>query len=284
MVLVGVASGQSSGEFDVASVKRAEAPHLPPVPLPSSVLLQMGFQGGPGTSDPGRIFYHQVSLKMLLAKAYDWNPDRIIGPGWLESEYYTVEAKVPPETSKKQVTSMMQKLLEERFQLKLHREAKSTQIYCLKVAKKGPKLQPAVERPVPANEEERKEWMKKMAEENRARTKERQAAREAAVARGEKPMNSRSFSMSSATMAEFADNLSGNLGVPVRDLTGIDGKYSFELRWNPEGAPSSTVDEAIPGTSIFSAIQEQLGLKLEATKDDVVFLVIDMVAKDPVSN
>ena len=90
--------------------------------------------------------------------------------------------------------------------------------------------------------------------------------------------------MALRTVGRHGSVRSGNLGVPVRDLTGIDGKYSFELRWNPEGAPSSTVDEAIPGTSIFSAIQEQLGLRLEAMKDDVVFLVIDMVAKDPVSN
>jgi uncharacterized protein (TIGR03435 family) len=276
-------SGQSSGQFDVASVKRAEAPQRP-MGFPSSLLMQIGFEGGPGTNNPGRIFYHQVPLKMLIAHAFEWDPDRINGPSWLDSEYYTVEAKVPPATTKDQAMAMLRSLIEERFQLKLHRDEKVTSVYRLKVAKNGPKLQPPVETTIPDDEEARKEFFKKQADDNRARTKALDEARAAATARGEKPRNSRSFGTTSATTEQFADALSKQIGIPVRDMTGIEGKHSFNLHWNPESPASATVDDGAPETSIFAAVKEQLGLQLEPAKDAVGFLVIDSVRKEPASN
>jgi uncharacterized protein (TIGR03435 family) len=92
------AAGQGTAdtpEFEVASVKQADIRDLGPLqPLPGLVAETAGFDGGPGTHDPGRINYHGVSLKMLLVRAYNVKPDQIVGPGWLGSERYTIEAKL----------------------------------------------------------------------------------------------------------------------------------------------------------------------------------------------
>lgn len=110
-------------EFEVASVKRVDPQtELPPgfqrlAMLPAEVREKMNFEGGPGSSDPGRIRYHDVSLKMLLARAYDVRRYQIEGPYWLDSERYVVEAKLRPDTTAEQLRLMLQKLLAERFQI-----------------------------------------------------------------------------------------------------------------------------------------------------------------------
>src|SRR5262249_51639724 len=90
---------------------------------------------------------------------------------------------------------------------------------------------------------------------------------------------SRWFHLPNATMAKFADTLSGNLDRPVKDMTQIEGLHSFDLRWYPEGANPDT-----SAPSIFAAIQEQLGLKLEPAKDSIELLMIESADKEPVSN
>lgn len=86
-------------------------------------------------------------------------------------------------------------------------------------------------------------------------------------------------------MTKLADFLSGQLGSPVTDMTGMKGFFAFTLEWTPDtrlGEPGSASDSA-PGASIFTALQEQVGLKLEARKRPVV-LVIDHVEKIPTGN
>jgi hypothetical protein len=97
-------------EFEAASVKRAASQAAaPPMQLPSSVREQMGFEGGPGTSDPGRIHYHGVTLMMLLVRAYNLKPDQISGPDWLDEERYTIDATLAPGANADQLRVMLQK-------------------------------------------------------------------------------------------------------------------------------------------------------------------------------
>ena len=210
------AAGQGTAdtpEFEVASVKPADIRDRGPLPfLPAPVAELMGFDGGPGTHDPGRIDYHGVSLKMLLARAYKLKSDQISGPGWLGSERYTIEAKLPPGTDADQLRLMLQKLLAERFRISLHREMKETPVYRLKVAKNGPLLKPPEDLPHYESEDERREAMRKGAIENMARMT---AAVEASTRSGIRT-NSRWFGLVRATTERFAEVLSGNLDRPVK--------------------------------------------------------------------
>jgi uncharacterized protein (TIGR03435 family) len=272
--------------FEVASVKRA-APADDRMTKMRAMMgplaEQFGFSGGPGTKDPGRIRYSGVSLKMLLVRAYHVRPYQISGPEWLDTERYDIEAKLPPGTDGDLLRAMLQKLLTERFQISLHRDMKELPVYRLTVAKNGPKLKAAEKTP---------ENMDPAAA--RAALQARTAALMAAAKNDGTPWQS--MWMGSATVAEFARNLESRLDRPVKDLTGLDGSYSFSLRWAPDsasplpvgmpmGGEGGPAGVAVPsGPSIFTAVQEQLGLKLEAARESIEFLVIDKVEKVPVSN
>jgi len=95
---------------------------------------------------------------------------------------------------------------------------------------------------------------------------------------------SRSFNLDNATMEKFAESLSPNLDRPVKDMTGLEGTYAFSLEWAPEKGPSTEPDDAPVGRSIFAAIQEQLGLRLEPGKENMDLLVVDKAEKEPISN
>jgi uncharacterized protein (TIGR03435 family) len=272
------ASGQTppgAPAFEVASVKPA-APDagrtMPFINGPAEELMR--FRGGPGSNDPGRIDYLGVTLKMLLKRAYDVAADQISGPGWLDTERYDIVAKVPPGTNGEQLRLMLQQLLTERFQIRLHRETKTLAVYSLTVAKNGPKLQPPEKLQEYKDDEERKSDMQKKASDSLQ-------ARIAAMNRGEH-MPGRSFHLASATVAKFAQSLSSNLDRSVKDKTGLDGLYSFSLSWEPDGA--KPVGDAPLGPSIFAAVEEQLGLKLQRENEQLELLVIDSAQKSPTSN
>jgi uncharacterized protein (TIGR03435 family) len=266
-------------EFEVASVKPADMRDRSPLPpLPGPVAEIVGFDGGPGTQDPDRINYRGVSLKMLLARAYKVKPDQIVGPGWLGSERYTIEAKLPPGTDADRLRLMLQKLLAERFRISLHRETKETPVYRLRVARNGPGLKPPQDLPHYDSEDERREAMRKELIENMAKMK---AAVEAGSRSGIRT-NNRRFALARATTEKFAEVLSGNLDRPVKDMTQLEGEYSFRLEWTPDSDLRD--DEPSSRVSIFTAIQEQLGLKLEAGNEAIELLVIDKADKTPTSN
>ena len=263
------ASGQ---EFEVASVKPADKQDRDRFSNLSGPAAEIvGFEGGPGTQDPGRIRYRGVSLKMLLARAYKVRPDQISGPGWLGAERYTIEATLPPDTKADQFRLMLQKLLTERFEMSLHKEMKQTPVYRLKVARNGPKLKPPEELPHYENDQERQAAMRKRGEENLAKMV---AATQAGIR-----TPGRSFGFARATMERFAGALSSNLDRTVKDMTQVQCEYSVHLEWTPD---NGTHDES--SVSIFVAIQEQLGLKLEAGNEPVELLVIDKAEKIRTSN
>lgn len=263
--------------FEVASVKPAapdSAASRMPAALPEAIQEQMRMSGGPGTKDPGRITYNGVTLKMLLKRAYDISPDQISGPDWLDSERYDIVAKVPPGTTPEQFRLMLQNLLAERFELRQHRETKTLPVYLLTVAKNGPKLESTETLPVYKDDEESKAASQKKAS-------EALAAMRAARQRGELTYG-RSFHLPNATVSKFIQSLAPNVDRPIKDKTQIEGAHSFTLKWTPEG--QLPAGDGPRGPSIYAALEEQLGLKLQPAKEEIELLVVDHAAKTPTAN
>jgi uncharacterized protein (TIGR03435 family) len=146
---------------------------------------------------------------------------------------------------------MLQTLLAERFQLKLHHSSKMVAGHSLAVAKGGLKVRPVE---VTGSQRNKMNWGKGRLLAERA------------------------------SMARLADALTRILGAPVIDKTGISGEYTFQLEWAPEGSqpmavPVTTSAETPTGPSLFTVLQQDLGLKLEPTKAPIEVLIIDRAEK-----
>ena len=304
-LIVGIACACALGqeaskrlEFEVASVK--------PSPPPGTGPMRFGIQGGPGSSDPGRLTCSHATLSYLLTYAYDVRRNQISGTQeWMDRDMFDVAAKVPEGATKEQVRTMLQNLLIDRFRLAAHRETKEMPIYALIVAKGRPKVEPA-ENAAPAT------------------TPKPDAAPSAPVRLQMGPdgcpevrvppgassamskgfmifMNGRAcLTASSQTMTWLAEQLTPRLGRLVVDMTGLKGEYAFRLRFDPGGAAApgpmappppgkgDTAARPVPDTEpfpdVFAAVQEQLGLKLESRKGPVDLLVIDHLEKTPTEN
>ncbi len=183
----------------------------------------------------------------------------------MQSAGFTVSATIPEGTTKEQFLLMKQNLLIERFKLAFHREQKEMQSYELVVAKGGPKMK---ESAGPLDPDERP-----------ARMAERKTDAEGfpVLPPGRVPMmmmlagGRASARYVAETMEQFAVSVSMLVHKPVADGTGLTGKYDFMLNWISEGAGPSIGDET--GPTLFRALPEQLGLKLEAKKGLVEVLV-----------
>ncbi len=126
--------------FEVASIK----PSPPPEPGKGRTF---GWNGGPGTDDPGMFRCSNCNLPMMLTLAYDVKGFQLTYPKWMDSERFEISAKVPAGATKAQLALMMQDLLTERFKLTLHRETKEMKVFDLTVAKGGPKFPQHVDQP-----------------------------------------------------------------------------------------------------------------------------------------
>ena len=177
-----------------------------------------------------------LRLFELIMSAWHLNRDQIVGgPNWLETAGWDVDAHFPAGAGPAQSPQMMQAMLSDRFHLLTHRETRTLPIYALTVAKGGPKLR-------------------------------------AGDGNGGMSAGARLIRYSSATMDELAGQLSSYVGRYVTDRTGMTGKYAIDLSFAPFD-PGASADDA--GPSIFQALQDQAGLKLEPTRGPVVVLVID---------
>ena len=188
-----------------------------------------------------------VPVRNLMYTAFNVQTWQLIGgPGWIDSEPYDIVAKLPAGTKPEQLNGMMISVLTDRVKLSVHRETRDYPIYRLVVAKDGSKF--------------------------RDSTAERTKA---TVAKGH-------LVIQHASLPIFASYLSGGhvADRPVVDATGIKGIYDFSLDWAPE---DSSRDGGASGPSIFTALQEQLGLRLEAHKSPFEFVVIDHIER-PTSN
>ncbi len=255
--------------FEAASVKPAQ-----------SMGGRFTMKGGPGTGDPVRIAYTNIMLRRILLVAYDVRDYQISGPDWLDSLRFDITAKVPAGASKAEFQAMLRNLLATRFQMVVHRETKELPIYELLVAKNGIRVKRVVDDGAPAATPGDQLATIKPIDGNDGFPALSLPAPGLVIEtrNGQVRVTSKETSM-----AKFADLLSGQLGHPVIDSTGLAGNYSFVLYFSPDGLSSS--DAAGPsGPSIFGALQEQLGLKLEARKGPVDLLVIDHAEKVPAGN
>ena len=180
--------------------------------------------------------------------AYGVRPDQISGgPAWLSSDHYDIIAKSGDEGALAwdRAMQMLQSLLADRFQLKIHREMKETPVYELVAGKNGPKLKEAAA-----------------------------DAKPGLVMRG--TASGMHMEVTKGTMDQLARQLSTTAGRPVVDKTGLTGSYAYTLDWvRADRIPDS--DSNLP--SIFNAVQEQLGLKLESTKAPVEVIIVDRAEK-----
>ena len=245
--------------FEVASGKPAIQPQSPLARVFGTMPLSLK------TRDPGRLKITSRSLRDIVAAAYMVQPLQVSGPAWMGDALFDIEAKIP-ENQTSQTAEMMQVLLEERFGLKLHRESRTVPGYELVVAKGGPKLTPPD--PLPDYSAMEPEERKKRLEEQVKQAQRRQMANPHA--------GSGSSWGGPMTIPELAVRLANQLGDPVADLTGIEGKYQVTI-----ATSSGNPDE--PDVTVFDAVAK-LGLKLESRKISVETLVIDEVSKVPTEN
>jgi uncharacterized protein (TIGR03435 family) len=196
---------------------------------------------------PLAVNMQDVTVATCIKWAYAVQDSQISGPPWLQSEHYDITARTDGRVTVEQLKLMMRTLLAERFQLTFHRQSKEMRSYVLTVAKSGHKL--------------------------------RESAAEAKPSR----QNSATGTAARAfTMGEFADFIAGPLKTPVVDMTGLKGKYDFVLDFTPylpENAQVMRPDYADTNGIIISALQGELGLKLESKRESVEVLVIDHVEK-----
>lgn len=201
-------------------------------------------------------------LRRLILFAYDMRDFQVTGgPDWVNTQVWEIHAKIdPPETDMKpadeatrralteRFSQRVRSLLADRFQFGCHIVTKELPVYELMLAKGGPKL---------------------------AETKAEPARQHSMSSNG----NSRKIDMSATgiTMADIARSLSGNVGRPVLDKTGLTGQYDLQMTWAPATPAAQESDTGPAGPSIFTAVEEQLGLKLVPAKGPV--LVVDSVEK-----
>ena len=246
--------------FEVASIKPSKS---------SGQFISMRMAPG------GRFSANNITAKQLIENAYDIQGFQISGgPNWLDSARYDIIAKAEDSPGKEgaslsagerelsfsQNRLRLQSLLAARFNLQCHNASKEGSVYALVIAKNGPKLQAA------------------------------SAGQQHSPNRGMR-MRPGQLDAQSATISFLAQALSRQLGRTVVDKTGLTGLYNFTLQWTPDqreaqmfkgpgagpGEPGVAPPPDASGPSVFTAIQEQLGLKLESQKGPVEILVIDHV-------
>lgn len=226
--------------FEVASIKPVES-----TPKSGRYIVMQG---------PHRFVAKDYTLKLLIAAAYNLNPKAVTGgPPWMESVHYDILALTPGEKQPNhdEQMAMLRTLLSDRFKLIFHREPRVFPIYVLTVARGGSKLKPSTSAPTD------------------------QPYLISTVYPGRIVMPARN-----ASMADFVSVLQrAILDRPVVDKTALPGRYDFDLEWAPDESqfngdiPAAPSDA--PEPAFFTAIQQQLGLRLEATRGPVDAIVVD---------
>jgi uncharacterized protein (TIGR03435 family) len=202
-----------------------------------------------------RVIVENKPVEDLLMVAYGLQKNQIAGlPDWAKTERFDVDGvpNIDGQPGWPQTQILMRKLLAERFGLKAHHEQREMQVYALTVAKSGPKLEPSKGDPngLP-----------------------RQDAHNSA---GERRVGFTNTSMKDLTLELLIE-----VDKPVVDRTGLDGRYDFKLAYTKDEANAPTDGSAPPG--LFTAIQEEMGLKLEPVKAPADVLVVDAVQR-PTAN
>lgn len=186
-------------------------------------------------SNNGRISMDNLSIKQLILTAYNIQNHQYSGPAWLDDERYNIEAKADTKVDQKEMQAMMQTMLADRFKLKVHHESKQVAGYALILAKGGLKLKPVEGEGSSMN------------------------------------TNNTRLAATHVDMPRIARYVSGLLGQPVVDETGIKDSFSFEMEFARPGREDKS--ETLP--TIFTALNEVLGLKLETRKVPIDVIIVD---------
>lgn len=214
--------------------------------------------GSLSNSDPLQFTAKNNTLKRLIMRAYGVNEYQVTGADWINNERFDVAAKYPealpkdPHQAALKLQAMLQKMLQDRFKLAIHHEQKTFPVYGLNVAKSGIKFKPALNC-------DSHNWKSDKAH----------------------------YQATCISMDTFAAFLAGRPdlpeNLPVLDMTGLKGFYDLKLEWTPESlyGPAETDPS---GPTLRSALQEQLGLKLETRKAPVDLIVVDHAEKLPTEN
>jgi uncharacterized protein (TIGR03435 family) len=234
--------------FDVISVK----PNKSSIGAHGLIVTEFTADGFRGVNVP---------VHTLLLEAYGLHEGESFGePAWAGSEVFDIDAKVAGQDvvaftklDSDQRQAMLRQILAERFGLTVHRESRELPVYAMSVPKGGPKLKESAIDPAVAASARRG---------------------------GGVQMSMGMIAAHECTIPYFLSMLSRQLGRTIIDRTGLTGNYDFTLRWSPDNGataasndPAGTQADSLP--SIFSAVQEQLGLKLESTKAPADVLVVD---------
>lgn len=222
---------QEPPRFEAASIRPSS---------PDELNLPSGCETGNGL-----MRCQNATLKRCIVGAYEILAEQIFGgPDWIDSERFDIAAKADRPAGDKELDQMLQTLLAERFNLKLHHETRSGETMALEVAKGGPKLQPA---------------------EGAAYTYD----------------NAHDHLDATVTMPQLAEILTRNLRLPVRDRTGLSGGFKFTLHWNPDFPVPPSRDDAAEALRLemSRAIAQQLGLRLRRERMRIDVLVVDSAEK-----
>jgi len=190
----------------------------------------------------GRVIIHNHSLRSLIGAAYHVPNLNVQGPAWLDEVRFDVAAKTDPATTEEASRVMLQTLLSEQLKLKVHSEEKSQSAYWMVPANRGLKVKEAPPDP-------------------------EKVTNCSVMKRGELMCPSVSLESFAKFLGSFVDD-----GSPVRDGTGLKGQYEIHLTWT----------EGPSGSTLFEAVQEQLGLRLQARKLQIEYIVVDHVERVPI--
>lgn len=208
-----------------------------------------------------------IPLRQLIQAAYEVQDDRLSGgPEWLSTNLYDITARIDTETQAKLKElspdqhsfarrRMLQTLLADRFNLKVHRETKDLPVFALLVADSGPKMHEAT----PGNTYS-----------DGIKAPDGKPAGPGMMAGGASPDGATSLTAQAVSMSTLVQRLSWQTGRTVLDMTGLRGNYDFTLQWKSDSSGPSGSDPAF-----LAAVRQQLGLKLEPQKALLEVLVID---------
>lgn len=288
-------------QFEAASIK-------PSPPPEGGRMMMINGRGGPGSNDPTRIRFTNASLAQIVARAYDIKNYQLTAPDWLNQERFDIDAKIPTGATKEQAGIMLQNLLAERFHMVVQRGSKEFQGYELVVSKGGHKLKesspedaafdqtqppppgsapPPPPRPGPGGlmqlpKQDRPGLMVMM-----------RMSPKGAITQ---------LSARAQTTKQLLDVISNQLSRPVNDGTGLTGKYDFKLEFSgdmpmgmggmlppppPGGAglnPPSTESPEDLAPALPTALQQQLGLRLESKKIPLLTITVEKADKAPTEN
>ena len=192
----------------------------------------------------GRVTVRNETLKQLIGDAYSVRDFQISGgPGWLDVDRFSIDAVAESKSTQKELAAMMQALLGERFQLVLRRETRPFSGYGMAPAKGGLKIQPVEGEGSSMN------------------------------------TNNGKLRATHATMDRLAEWVARQSGRPVVNETGVTGAFDFTLEWVPERRMRTDAGDAPSGPTLFTALTEQLGVRLESKKVPVEVLVVERAEK-----